>query len=138
MPSRSLQPVPAGRLACFAGGLGLLAVAVSPPMDRAADARLSAHMAEHLLLGDVAPLLIVLWLTRPLLDFYASRNFAPAWTGSHADGATTAAVLATLSHADEQGLQAGDYSATASKWNALPEGGQDAVAFELSPVRRSI
>jgi putative membrane protein len=65
--ARRGRPVPAGRLACFAGGLGLLAVAVSPPMDRAADARLSAHMAEHVLLGDLAPLLIVLGLTRPLL-----------------------------------------------------------------------
>jgi cytochrome c oxidase assembly factor CtaG len=61
------RPVPAWRRACFAGGLALLAFAVSPPMDRWADERLSAHMLEHVLLGDLAPLLIVLGLTGPLL-----------------------------------------------------------------------
>jgi cytochrome c oxidase assembly factor CtaG len=61
------QAVPAWRLACFGAGLALLALAVSPPFGAAADARLSAHMVEHLLLGDVAPLLLVLGLTGPLL-----------------------------------------------------------------------
>jgi putative membrane protein len=59
--------VPVWRLTCFAAGLALLAVAVSPPVDRAADSRLAAHMAEHLAIGDVAPLLVVLGLTGPLL-----------------------------------------------------------------------
>jgi len=68
----------------------------------------------------------------PLLDFYTARNFSPAWTGPRADGNATAAVLATLSHADEQGLQTGNYSTIANKWDTLPEGGPDAVAFELS------
>jgi cytochrome c oxidase assembly factor CtaG len=36
-------------------------------MDRAADDRLSMHMLEHVLLGDLAPLLIVLGLTGPML-----------------------------------------------------------------------
>lgn len=68
----------------------------------------------------------------PLFDFYASRNFKPAWTGPNADGNATAAVLSTLNHADTQGLQPQDYSATTSKWQAAPEAGPEAVAFELS------
>ena len=66
----------------------------------------------------------------PLFDFYASRNFAPAWTRSNTDAATI--ILSTLSHADAQGLQVQDYSATARKWDAVPEAGPDAIAFELS------
>jgi cytochrome c oxidase assembly factor CtaG len=65
--ARRGRPVPAWRRACFAAGLVLLAFAVSPPMDRWADERLSLHMLEHVLLGDLAPLLIVLGLTGPLL-----------------------------------------------------------------------
>src|SRR5690242_21903891 len=61
------RPVPVWRIACFASGAALLALAVSPPVDQAADRRLSAHMLEHLALGDVAPLLLVLGLTRPLI-----------------------------------------------------------------------
>jgi cytochrome c oxidase assembly factor CtaG len=40
------RAVPARRLACFGSGLLLLAAAVSPPVDKAADDRLSAHMLE--------------------------------------------------------------------------------------------
>jgi putative membrane protein len=61
------RPVPAWRLASFGAGLALLVVAVSPPVDRAADRRLTVHMAEHLALGDLVPLLVVLGLTGPLL-----------------------------------------------------------------------
>jgi L,D-transpeptidase YcbB len=68
----------------------------------------------------------------PLFDFYASRNFMPAWTGPNADGYASAAVLSTLNHAGTQGLQPQDYSATASKWQAAPETGPEAAAFELS------
>jgi putative membrane protein len=61
------RPVPRRRAVAFATGLVLLAVAVSPPMDTQADERLSVHMLEHVMLGDLAPLLIVLGLTGPLL-----------------------------------------------------------------------
>jgi putative membrane protein len=61
------RPVDGRRQVCFAAGLLLLVAAVSPPVDAAADRRLSAHMAEHLAIGDLAPLLIVLGLTGPLL-----------------------------------------------------------------------
>jgi cytochrome c oxidase assembly factor CtaG len=60
-------PVPAWRQACFAGALVLLLAAVSAPVDRLADERLSAHMAEHLAIGDIAPLLVVLGCTGPMI-----------------------------------------------------------------------
>ena len=61
------RPVAVWRLACFAAGLALLAAAVTPIVDAAAGDRLSAHMVEHLAIGDLAPLLVVLGLTGPLL-----------------------------------------------------------------------
>jgi cytochrome c oxidase assembly factor CtaG len=45
----------------------VLAIALSPPVDDLSDHLLVAHMAEHLLIGDFAALLIVLGLTGPLL-----------------------------------------------------------------------
>lgn len=68
----------------------------------------------------------------PLFDFYASRNFMPAWTGPAADDNATAAVMSTLSHADAQGLRVQDYSATARGWSTPPEAGPEAAAFELA------
>jgi putative membrane protein len=61
------RPVPAWRLACFAGAIALLVAATSPPVDVLADRRLSAHMVEHLIIGDLAPLLAVLGCSGPLL-----------------------------------------------------------------------
>jgi len=42
------RPVPAWRVACFGTGLVLVAAAASPPVDAAADERLSAHMLEQI------------------------------------------------------------------------------------------
>ena len=56
--------MPRWRQACFAAGLVVLAIALSPPVDTLSDQLLVAHMAEHLLIGDVAALLIVLGLHR--------------------------------------------------------------------------
>jgi putative membrane protein len=61
------RPVPTWRRACFAAGLIVLAIALSPPVDKLADQLLFAHMLEHLMIGDVAALLIVLGLTGPVL-----------------------------------------------------------------------
>jgi cytochrome c oxidase assembly factor CtaG len=65
--ARRGRPVPVWRIVCFAGGLLVLAVAFSPPLGGRDETRLSAHMAEHLLIGDIASLLLVLGLTGPLL-----------------------------------------------------------------------
>jgi cytochrome c oxidase assembly factor CtaG len=61
------RPVPGWRQGCFATGLLVLAAALSYPVDRLADQLLIAHMAEHLLIGDIAALLIVFGVTGPLL-----------------------------------------------------------------------
>ena len=61
------RAVPQWRQACFASGLIVLAAALSPPVDTLADQLLVAHMAEHLLIGDFAALLLVLGFTGPLL-----------------------------------------------------------------------
>jgi putative membrane protein len=65
--ARRGRPVPAWRIWCFGGGLAVLAAAVSPPVLDLAGSRFVAHMAEHLLIADVAALLLVLGLTGPLL-----------------------------------------------------------------------
>ncbi len=53
--ARRLGPA---RVACFAGGLLALAVALLPPLDHLADERVAAHMAQHMILLVVAaPLL---------------------------------------------------------------------------------
>ncbi len=70
--------VPGWRQACYAAGLLLLAVALSPPVDKLADELLAAHMAEHLLIGDLAALLLVLGFTGPLLAPLL-RNRAIGW-----------------------------------------------------------
>jgi cytochrome c oxidase assembly factor CtaG len=61
------HPVPGWRRGCFYAGLGLIAVALLSPIGSLSDELLSAHMIEHLLMGDLAALLIVLGLTGPLL-----------------------------------------------------------------------
>ena len=65
--ARRGAPVPGWRIACFVGGLVLVVVALAPPVDNAADDLLVAHMAQHLLLADLAALALVLGLTGPLL-----------------------------------------------------------------------
>ena len=66
---RALGPrVPLWRKAAFAFGLVLLAVAVVTPLEPIGENRLfSVHMAQHLLIGDLAPLFIVLGLDARIL-----------------------------------------------------------------------
>jgi len=61
------HPVPGWRRACFVAGLLVLEVAFSSPVDHLSDQLLMAHMAEHLLIGDIAALLFVLGLTGPMI-----------------------------------------------------------------------
>ncbi|MGZ8665932.1 MAG: cytochrome c oxidase assembly protein [Solirubrobacterales bacterium] len=61
------RPVPVWRQACFAAGLLVIAVALFSPVGHIADELVLAHMSEHLLIGDIATLLIVLGLTGPML-----------------------------------------------------------------------
>jgi putative membrane protein len=62
------QPVPGWRIGLFALGIALLVVAVASPIDRIGEEELFAfHMAQHLLIGDLAPLCLLAGLTGPLL-----------------------------------------------------------------------
>jgi putative membrane protein len=59
--------VPAWRQACFGAGLGVIAASLAG-LGPLSDQLLYAHMIEHLLIGDVAAILLVLGLTGPLLQ----------------------------------------------------------------------
>jgi putative membrane protein len=65
--ARAGRPVEGWRQACWVAGLVVLEIAVSPPVDTLSDQLLMAHMAEHLLIGDIAALLLVLGLSGPLI-----------------------------------------------------------------------
>jgi putative membrane protein len=65
----------AGHWVPYGAGLLVLAVALLSPLDPIGDGYLlSAHMAQHVLLSDVAPALLVLGLRRPLLPLGLSRE----------------------------------------------------------------
>ena len=61
-------PVAAWRLWCFGSSLFLVLVALVSPIDAFGEEQfLFMHMVQHILLGDLAPLLFVLGLTGPIL-----------------------------------------------------------------------
>jgi putative membrane protein len=60
------HPVPGWRQACFYAGFVAIAAALTS-LGSTSEELLYAHMIEHLLLGDIAALLIVLGLTGPLI-----------------------------------------------------------------------
>lgn len=62
------RPVPIWRQVCFASGLLVIVVALISPVGHISEELVIAHMVEHLLLGDIATLLLVLGLTGPLLQ----------------------------------------------------------------------
>lgn len=61
------RPVPRWRRRCFAAGLVVVVVAMSAPVGAQAERLFSIHMLEHLLIGDVGALLLVLGLTGPMI-----------------------------------------------------------------------
>jgi putative membrane protein len=62
------RPLPLWRQVCFAAGLLLIVAALVTPISDAAEQLVIAHMVEHLMIGDLASLLLVLGLTGPLLQ----------------------------------------------------------------------
>jgi cytochrome c oxidase assembly factor CtaG len=62
------RPVPAWRQACFGAGLATIAIALFSPIGHLSEELVIAHMGEHLLIGDIASLLLVLGLTKSLLQ----------------------------------------------------------------------
>jgi cytochrome c oxidase assembly factor CtaG len=66
--ARRGRPVSVARAASFGAGLAVVVLALVSPLDSLGEERLfSAHMGQHLLLGDLAPLLVVLGLSGALL-----------------------------------------------------------------------
>ncbi len=66
--ARRSQPVPGWRIALFSLGIALLLVSVASPIAEIGEEELfSFHMAQHLVLGDLAPLCLLAGLTGPLL-----------------------------------------------------------------------
>ena len=66
--ARRGRPVPAGRRLAFSSGLVVVALALVSPIDSVGETRLLfVHMTQHILIGDVGALLVVIGLTGPLL-----------------------------------------------------------------------
>jgi putative membrane protein len=66
--ARKGRPVPLWRQLCFASGLLMIVVALFSPIGHISEELVIAHMVEHLMLGDLATLLLVLGLTGPLIQ----------------------------------------------------------------------
>jgi cytochrome c oxidase assembly factor CtaG len=65
--ARTAHPVPVGRQVAFYSGLLVILFALLSPIGRVSDDLLAVHMVEHLLLGDIGALLLVVGLTAPLI-----------------------------------------------------------------------
>src|SRR5215211_8783293 len=61
------RPVRTVRLALIAAGVAVGVLADLPPVGTASEERLSVHMLQHMLIGDLAAFLITIGLTGPLL-----------------------------------------------------------------------
>lgn len=64
---RGPHPPGAGRLALFGAGLAVILVALVSPLDQLGEQLLVMHMLQHILLLDIAPILLILGLTKVLL-----------------------------------------------------------------------
>lgn len=62
------RPVALWRQICFGAGLLTISVALFSPIGHISDELVIAHMVEHLLIGDIATLLVVLGLTKAILQ----------------------------------------------------------------------
>jgi cytochrome c oxidase assembly factor CtaG len=78
--AREGRPVASWRTLCFAAGAITAAAVQLPPFDTLADQVLAAHMIQHIIIGDVCSLLIVLGLTGPILaPVLRLRVSRPLW-----------------------------------------------------------
>ena len=111
------RPVPVWRIGLFTSGIAVALLAFTSPLHAIAEQQsLAVHMAQHLILGDVVPLLILFGLTRPLLrpllalPVFGDLRFLthplvalPLWAANlylwHLQGAYDAALGNDLIHA---------------------------------------
>ena len=70
------RPAPLWRQLCFGSGLAVIAIATFGPMDHLAEEMVSTHMVQHLMLADLASLLLVLGLTGPIMQPLLSMHVA--------------------------------------------------------------
>ncbi len=61
-------PVPIWRQVSFAAGVAIIVVSLVSPLDHLSDELVLAHMVQHLFIGDIAAVLVVLGLTGPMLQ----------------------------------------------------------------------
>ena len=66
--ARDGRPVPTWRIVSYFSGVLLIAIAFVSPLAHMGSELVTAHMIQHLLIGDIAALLIVLGLTRSVLQ----------------------------------------------------------------------
>jgi putative membrane protein len=66
--ARQGRPVPLWRTLCFIAGITLVIAALVSPVAHLGEELILAHMAQHVLMADLAALLMVLGLTGPLLQ----------------------------------------------------------------------
>ncbi len=84
-----------GRLLLFLGGIACVAAAILSPLDRLAEQLLSMHMVQHVLLLDIAPILVILSFTKVLLR-PATRRLMPV---ERAAGVLAHPVFAVVAYA---------------------------------------
>jgi cytochrome c oxidase assembly factor CtaG len=116
--ARERRRVPGWRVGCFVSGVLLLAAVQIGPLDTLADQMLVAHMVQHIVIGDICSLLVVLGITgpviQPLLHFSPTRPLRKLanplvalvlWAlnlyGWHLPGAYQLAIRSDLVHAAE-------------------------------------
>ncbi len=122
--SREGRPVPTTRLVLIAAGVAVGVAADLPPLGTASEERLSVHMLQHMLIGDLAAFLIVIGLTGPLLrplltkpgvrhlrvlahPFVAVPLWIAVYYGWHAPGLYQAALHSDVVHAAEHATMFG-------------------------------
>ena len=71
--AREGRPVPTSRLALVAAGVAVGIAADLPPLGTVSEERLSVHMLQHMLIGDLAAFLIAIGMTGPLLQPILSK-----------------------------------------------------------------
>ena len=118
------RPVAGWRLALFAAGVAVAVAADLPPIGTESEQRLSIHMVQHLLIGDLAVLLIAVAVTgpllRPILTLPGLRHLrwlvhplvaVPLWVivyyGWHIPSLYQAALRSDLVHAAEHATMFG-------------------------------
>ena len=134
--ARRGRPVPGGRQAWFFAGIALLLVALVSPIHALAENQLFyVHMVQHLLIGDLAALAVVLGLNgailRPVLALPLVRHLRvlahplvalPLWTANFVIWHLPALYESALAHGALHGLQHGLFFTTgALMWSAVVE-----------------